>query len=521
MTTDGLLSLDVGTQSVRALVFDAEGKVLDQARQAFDPPYQAPHAGWAEQDPEVYWRGIVTVTQALWSRGTVRREQVAGLALTTQRATVICVDARGQVLRPAMVWLDQRRCTQPPPMGAGWNILFALAGARDLVGHLQAQAEANWLAQHEPDIWRRTDRFLLLSGWLHHRLLGHYRDARAAQVGYLPFDYRRQQWAGRRDFKWRALAIRPSQLPELISAGQPMGGLSAAAAAALGLAPGLTVVASAADKACEVLGCGALAPDIAQLSYGTSATINTTQTRYIEVQRHLPAYPAALPGAWNTEIQLYRGFWMVSWFLREFAQADQAVALREGVPVETIFERLLQSVPPGSQGLVLQPYWTPGVREPGPEAKGAVIGFGDVHTRAHLYRALIEGLVFGLRAGKEQIERRLGHPLTVVRVSGGGSRSDAIMQITADILGQPVERPSLSETSALGAAINLAVGLGWYADTPTAVSAMTRVGQRFIPGPTARLRYEALYRQVYRPLYGRLRPLYQRIRAITGYPPAA
>jgi sugar (pentulose or hexulose) kinase len=268
-----------------------------------------------------------------------------------------------------------------------------------------------------------------------------------------------------------------------------------------------------------VLGCGALQPDVAQLSFGTTATINTTQPRYLEVQRMLPPYPAALPGAFNTEIQIYRGFWMVSWFKREFAQREQALAAERGVAVESLFDELIRGIPPGSMGLTLQPYWTPGVREPGPEAKGAIIGFGDVHTRAHLYRAILEGLVYGLRAGREQIEQRLRHPIRRIVVAGGGAQSEAAMQITADIMGLPVERPALHDTSALGAAINLAVGLHLYPDYTSAVQAMTRSGRIFAPDPAASRVYDALYREVYRGLYPRLKPLYERIRAITGYPP--
>ena len=252
---------------------------------------------------------------------------------------------------------------------------------------------------------------------------------------------------------------------------------------------------------------------MAQLSFGTTATINTTQPRYVEVQRLLPAYPAAVPGAWNTEIQIYRGFWMVSWFKREFAHREQAKAAELGVPVE-----LVKSVPPGSMGLTLQPYWSPGVTEPGPEAKGAVIGFGDVHTRAHLYRAILEGLAYSLRAGREQIQRKLGRPLRRVIAAGGGSQSDAAMQITADVFGTVVERPEIYETSALGAAINLAVGLGLYDSYAAAVAAMTRSGRAFVPEPSAQRIYDELYVEVYRELYPRLRPLYKRIRSITGYP---
>jgi len=514
-----LLAIDVGTQSARAIVFDAQGQLLAKAQTRFEPPYQSPQPGWAEQDPEIYWQGVVQACRQLWSDGALRPVDISGLSLTTQRASVVCLDRAGRVLRPAILWLDQRRCSAPPPMGPMWASLFRVAGASDLIQHLQAQAEANWLAQHEPQLWRETASFLLLSGWLGYRLTGELVDSVGAQVGYLPFDYRRLRWAAGSDFKWKLLAIRPEQLPRLVAPGARLGTLSGVAAETLGLPAGLPVIAAAADKACEVLGCGALEPEVAHLSFGTTATINTTQRRYVEVQRMLPPYPAAIPGAWNTEIQIFRGFWMVSWFRREFAHREEALAAARGVPVETLFDELLRSVPPGAMGLTLQPYWTPGIREPGPEAKGAIIGFGDVHTRAHLYRAILEGLAYGLRAGREQIEHRTGRRLTRLCVAGGGSQSDEALQITANVFNLPAERPEHYETSALGAAMNCAVGLGLHPDYPTAVRAMARTGQRFEPQPGLVRLYDELYREVYRRLYPRLRPLYATIRRITGYPP--
>ena len=512
-----LLALDVGTQSARAIVFDQHGHLLARQQVPIEP-YVSPQPGWAEQDPEVYWDALGRACRALWAEGTVRPEQISGLSLTTQRATMVCLDDAGRVLRPATVWLDQRRCTVPPKMSALWRTLFGVAGASELITHFQAEAEANWFAQHQPELWRRTDKFLFLSGFLAHRLVGDYVDSVGSQVGYVPFDYKRLAWARRADFKWQAVAVRASQLPRLVSPGQSLGKLNGGAAEWLGLPAGLSVIAAAADKACEVLGCGALAPDVAQLSFGTTATVNTTQSRYVEVQRMLPAYPAAVPQAWNTEIQIYRGFWMVSWFKREFAHREVAMARERGVAVESLFDELVTSVPAGSMGLTLQPYWSPGVRDPGPEAKGSIIGFGDVHTRAHLYRAILEGLVYGLRAGTEQIERRTGQNIRRLVVGGGGSQSDAAMQITADVFGIAAERPEVFETSALGAAMNLAVGLGIHPDYAQAVQQMTRIGKRFEPDAAAHALYDSLYREVYSEIYPRLKPLYQRIRRITGYP---
>jgi len=512
-----LLALDVGTQSTRAIVFDRGGALLAKAQVAHEPVHATPQPGWAEQDAFLYWHAIRKACQMLWQQGA-RPGDVAGLALTTQRATMICADQQGTPLAPAIVWLDQRECDAPPVMSPLWRTGFALAGATPLIRHAQRQAECNWLAQHSAEVWARTTKFLFLSGWLSHRLTGEFVDSVGSQVGYLPFDYKRQQWAAPADFKWQAFAVTRDRLPRLVAPGAPMGALTAAAATALGLPVGLPVIAAGADKACEVLGCGAVEPTTAQLSFGTSATINTTQPRYVEVQRLLPAYPAAMPKAWNTEIQIYRGFWMVSWFKREFAHREVALARERGVAVEALFDELVRAVPAGSLGLTLQPYWSPGVRDPGPEAKGAIIGFGDVHTRAHVYRAILEGLVYGLRAGKEQIERQLKRRITRLVVAGGGSQSDAAMQITADVFNLSAERAAVYETSALGAAINTAVGLGLHVDHPSAVRAMCREGQRFAPNPDAVRTYEALYGGVYREMYPRLKPLYERIRRITRYP---
>jgi sugar (pentulose or hexulose) kinase len=169
-------------------------------------------------------------------------------------------------------------------------------------------------------------------------------------------------------------------------------------------------------------------------------------------------------------------------------------------------------------GLMLQPYWSPGVKEPGPEAKGAVIGFGDVHTRAHLYRAILEGLAYALREGRERIEKRGRMRLTELRVSGGGAQSDAAMQLTADIFNLPTARPHTHETSGLGAAIDCAVGLGLHRDFDEAVARMTRIERLFEPIAANATIYDALYERVYKHMYERLAPLYTEIQRVTGYP---
>lgn len=512
-----LLTLDVGTQSVRAIVFDASGTLLSKSQIPMES-YQSEQPGWAEKDPEDYWSALEQACAGLWEQGEVRPGEVAGLALTTQRGTVVDVDGEGKPLRPAMVWLDQRRTEGLPPLGGLRGRLFDLAGAGHVIRHLQAEAESNWIRTHQPDLWQRTARHLLLSGYLHFRLTGAWRDSVGSQVGFIPFDYKHLRWFPSGNWRWKMLGLTPEMMPELVPPGEKLGELTQEAAETLGLHAGLPVIAAAADKACEVLGSGVSEPGTACLSFGTTATVNTQNSKYHEIQRFMPAYPSALPGGFNTEIQIPRGFWLVSWFKRQFAQREQALAERRGIASEALLDEIVADIPPGAMGLMLQPFWSPGVSEPGPEAKGAIIGFGDVHTRAHIYRAILEGLAYALREGRERIEKRTRRKVASIRVAGGGSQSDTAMQIAADVFGLPAVRPHVYEASALGAAINLAVGLGIYPDHGRAVAAMCHAGRAFQPDPKACALYDRLYKRVYKHMYRNLKPLYSEIRSITGYP---
>jgi sugar (pentulose or hexulose) kinase len=515
MAQDVVLAIDNGTQSIRALLFDMQGNLLARARVPIEP-YFSERPGWAEQNPEYFWQSLCQACQQLWSITDIPKAAIKGVAVTTQRGTVINLDARGQPLRPAIVWLDQRRTEGLDPVGGLWGVAFKLARVSDTVAYLQAEAEANWIYTHQRELWDRTHKYVLLSGYLNYRLTGRLADSVGSLVGYLPFDYKRQTWSYPRDWKWQAIAVRPEHLPELVPPAHPLSEITPEAADATGIPAGLPVIAAAADKACEVIGAGCLEPYIGCLSYGTTATINTTHRRYIEVIPIIPPYPAAVPGAYSLEVQIFRGYWMVDWFKREFGLREMTIAQERGIEPETLFDDLVNQVPPGSMGLVLQPYWSPGLRVPGPEARGAIIGFSDVHTRAHIYRAILEGLAYALREGKERTERRSGVPITELRVSGGGSQSDAAMQLTADIFGLPTARPHIYETSGLGAAIDAAVGLGLHPDFDSAIRAMTRVGQVFEPDAATHALYDEWFHRVYKRMYGRLQPLYETVRAITG-----
>ena len=510
-----LLAIDNGTQSVRALLFDLQGELVGKSRVELNP-YFSPNPGWAEQDPDYYWQAVGRVCRELWRETEIPASAVSGVSVTTQRGTVVCVDKQGKALRPAILWLDQRRADTKEAIGGGWDLIAAVTGLRETLDYFRSKCQARWLAQNQPDLWKSTHKFLLLSGWHTWKLTGEFKDSTGCQVGYIPFDYKRQQWAKSFDWKWRCTGIRRAQLPELIKPGELLGHVTKAAAEFTGIPEGLPVIAAAADKACEVIGSGCADAGTGCLSYGTTATINTVNYKYVEPQFLIPPFAAAIPDAYNAEFMVYRGYWMVSWFKQQFGHPELEQAEQRGVVPEELFEGLLDEAPPGAMGLMLQPYWSPGLKNL--EAKGSIIGFGDVHTRAHVYRAIVEGLAYALREGREILEKRSGHPIGRLVVSGGGSQSDGAMQLTADIFGLPVERPHTYETSGLGAAINTAVGLGLYKDYRTAITNMTRPCRVFQPDPANTLLYDRLYNEVYLKMYKQMQPLYRKIREITGYP---
>jgi len=508
------LSIDNGTQSVRAMVFDSQGQLIAKSKVDIEP-YFSEQPGWAEQHADYFWTALCDACQALWPQLPVSKDAIAAVSVTTQRATAIAIGADNQPLRPAISWLDQRQVETKPKLGALKSALFTLVRAKPLVDLMHKQAEANWIEQNEPNIWNKVHKFVLLSGYHNYKLTGEYKDAIASTVGFVPFDYKIQQWAGKKDWKWRAMPITQEMLPEVLPAGAELGKITPQAATETGIPEGLPLIASGSDKACEVLGTGCTDAHTGSLSYGSLATINIATDKYVEAIPFYPAYPGVIPETFNIEMMVQRGYWMVSWFKQEFGLLETQQGEQQKVSPESLFDQLLADVPAGSDGLMLQPYWSPSNGE-GPETRGAIIGFTEAHTRAHLYRAMIEGLTYALRESKELLEKRSGKAINRLVVSGGGSQSDQVMQITADIFGMPVYRPHTFETSSLGAAIASAVGVGMYPNFVTAVGQMTHDGEKFEPIEANSMLYNSLYQKVYKKMYGQLKSSYEAIRSITG-----
>ena len=506
-----VLTFDCGTQSIRALLFDKQGNIIGKAQKYFQP-YYSPKAEWAEQHPEVYKDAIVEVSKSLKDKCRDVWEDIIGVTSTTIRDTCVCMDKNGEVLRPIIVWLDQREaeCKEKLPLIS--RLAFLLVGMKETINVQRKITKSNWIIENEKEIWDKTYKYVMFSGFITHFLTGKFIDSSASQVGHVPIDYKSKKWKKTSDVQFPVFNVPKSKLCELVPPGGILGYISKEFSELTGITEGLPVIATGSDKACETLGCGVVSEDMVSLSFGTTATVQFATKKYIEPQKFLPAYPSVIADIYNPEIQIYRGYWMVSWFKKEFAEKEVMQAAELGVSAEELLNIRLKEIPAGCDGLMLQPLWAPMLKNP--EGKGAIIGFNDVHTRVHIYRAIIEGIGFALIDGMRHVEKRIGTKITAATVSGGGSQSDEICQITADMFGVPVMRIQTYEACSLGSSLVAFVALNEFNSYEEAIKSMVHYKDTFIPDEKTNKIYNELS-EIYRGLYWRLKPCYIKLKRIT------
>ncbi|MEG1529461.1 MAG: FGGY-family carbohydrate kinase [Clostridia bacterium] len=508
-----VLTIDYGTQSVRAMLFDKEGNDHGKLKISF-VPYYSKKVGWAEQSPDLYWEKLCEATQGLKAKvGNELWDRIEAVAVTTIRDTVVIVDKDGKPLRPVILWLDQREIENPEKhIPSGLKALLKAVKMYETALTQCRTTPCNWVHENEPKVWEKMYKYLLFSGYINLKMTGEFKDSIANQIGHIPFDYKNKAWNGPHALTSPLYDITEKYMPELVETGNIIGRITEEAAKDTGIKVGMAVVASGSDKGCETLGSGCFDSRGASLSFGTTATVQMTVDRYIEPEMFVPSYPAVLPGKYNPEIEIFRGYWMLSWFKQEFAQKEVKEAEAMGISAEELLNLHLKDVPAGCDGLILQPYWTPGIRHP--NARGAILGFSDCHTRAHLYRAIIEGIGFGLYDGLLAIEKKAKTTVEFLTVSGGGSQSEEICQITANLMGKPVRKAQTYETSSLGAAITAFTALRVYQSFEEAAKVMVRHTKTYEPNMKEHEFYLRLYKDIYKNIYPNNKKLYDKIKKI-------
>jgi sugar (pentulose or hexulose) kinase len=508
--------IDGGTQNIKAFIFDENGNEV-HGESSPVAPYFALQPDFAEQDAGAYLEIAQQVTRSTVQNSRISADSLAGVAITTHRSTIVPVDQNGSPIRSAITWLDERKTEGLKlPGGPVMSLAFRVARMHERLREYQRRSKFNWLKRHEPENYARTFKFLTVSSHILHSLTGEFKDCSSMIVGLFPIDLKGLQW-----HPWKIIyeifGVERDRLPVLVSPVEIAGRVSEEGARRFGVPQGLPVIIGAGDKQSELLGAGVTAGGIAEISYGTAAVIELLSGRYVtHPKMDFFTWGAAIPKHWALEGFVGRGYWMVSWFKKEFGKREEEEALEMGVPPEVVLDRQLNDIPAGSMGLLVQPYWHP--RENDPLSKGAMIGFSGEHTRKHVYRAIIEGIAYELRRLGGLMVRHSGNTIAELRVGGGGSQSDEIMQITADVFGLPAMRMHTGNLAALGAAIDAAVALGIHKGFPEAVERMVRVKRTFQPVSENVKIYDRLFREVYVKMYPALSPLHNRIAEIANYP---
>lgn len=508
-----VLTFDIGTQSARGLLVAPDGTFEDIYQVKYDEPYYSRNPGWAEQRPDFYYDRICEISKVLCERNAEKMQRIISVTLTVIRDTVLCLDENNVPLRDIILWLDKRQADFNNPFPLYKKLIFKIAGMAEATKILYRATASNWIRQYQPDIWKKTAKYVMLPTYLNYKITGNLVDSEANMIGHIPFEYEKRVWKKDSSLTKCICDVPQEKLCRLVKSGEILGTVTKEFSKQSGVPEGLPLIATGSDKGCETLGLSVTKPTKAAISFGTTATIQMAVKKYFEPQKFMPAYPAVPNDMFNPEIEIYRGFWLVSWFVKEFGAEERQEASVLGCAPEQILDKYIEKLPPGCEGLLLQPYWTPGVINP--TSRGAVVGFADYHTHIHFYRAIIEGIAFELYHSLKIMEKRSGLKIEEVYVGGGGARSDIVCQITADVFGLPIKRIQTHEACSVGASMVAFISRGIFKDYDDAISHMVHETSVFLPRPDVHETYMDLYTGAYRKIFGRLEPIYKRIIKIT------
>jgi xylulokinase len=494
------LGIDIGTSGTKTLAMRTDGRILATATVEY--PLSNPRPGWSEQDPEHWWQAAIKSVRAVLRQGKIKPAEIAGIGLSGQMHGSVFLDAKHQVIRPAILWNDQRtaaECAEIEARAGGRSQLIELVANPALTGF--TAPKILWLRKHEPRHFDRVRQVLLPKDYVRFRLTGEFATEVSDASGTLLLDVRNRRWS--RSLLQR-LDLDPAILPAVFESDEVSGHLSPQAGRRLGLPAGIPVVGGGGDQAAGAVGNGIVRKGVISATMGTSGVVfaHSDEVQY-DPQGRLHTFCHAVRGKWHVMGVVLSAGGSLQWYRNQLAGAETALAQAKKIDPYELLTEQAAGAPPGSEGLFFLPYLT-GERTPhaDPNARGAWVGLSLRHTRAHLVRSIIEGATYAMRDSLEIIER-LQIPVKEVRLSGGGARSRFWRQVQADIYGTRVVTTNSSEGPAYGVALLAAVGAGAYRHIAEACQATIRIEDSTAPHAKTRRCYDAafpLYQKLYRSL---------------------
>ena len=493
------LGVDSSTTATKALLVNTDGEVLGVASSEY--AYETPCPMWTEQHPDLWWQATISSVRQVLSETGTDPADVKGVGLTGQMHGLVLLDRDGEVLRPAILWNDQRTAAECDEIRQrlGKGQLVQITGNDALTGF--TAPKILWVKNHEPQIFARIRQILLPKDYVRFKLTGEYATDKAGGAGTLLFDVRERDWSRT---VVDALEVDPAWLPPTFEGTAVTGHVTPQAAEATGIKAGTPVIGGGGDQAAAAVGTGAVIEGIVSLSLGTSGVVFASADQpIIEPEGRLHAFCHAVPGKWHLMGVMLSAAGSLRWY-------------RDALAPDTGFDSLVEqvaNVPPGGAGLLFLPYLT-GERTPHPDplARGAFVGLTVRHTRPHLTRAILEGVAFGLRDSFELMKGAGLAKIIQVRITGGGAKSPLWRQILADVFQAELVTVNSTEGAAYGAALLAATGTGAFPDVTTACETTIHTTGSTTPGP-ASATYEEMY-PLYRGLYPALRPSFNAIARI-------
>lgn len=505
------LGIDVGTSGTKTLAIDGSGAILASASAEY--PCDYPRPGWSEQAPELWWEATRTTIWQVLDKGGLKPGDVTGVGLSGQMHGSVFLDDAGKVIRPALLWNDQRtaaECAEIERRAGGREALVRMVGNLALTGF--TAPKVLWLRNHEPHHWDRVRQVLLPKDYVRYRLTGTYATEVSDASGTLLLDVANRRWSA--DLLGK-LDLDPSMLPPCYESDEVSAKLSPLGAEATGLAVGTPVVGGGGDQPAGAVGNGIVRPGVVSATMGTSGVVfaHTPEPGFDPLGR-LQRGCHAVRGAWHVMGVVLAAGGAFQWFRNTVGQAAMDEAKRRGVDPYFLLTDEAALAGPGAEGLFFLPYLT-GERTPhfDPDAKGGWIGLTVRHGRPHLIRAVLEGATYAMRDSLELI-REMGVDLAEIRLSGGGARNPLWRQIQADIYGQDVVTINASEGPAFGVALLAQVGTGGFASVPEACDATIRVVETTSKDARTASYYDRAY-PIYRRLYADLKETFRAMSALS------
>lgn len=504
--TDLLLAIDVGTSACKIAVFTPEGQVLSSCTRDYEVLYPAP--GWAEQDPDVWWKEICIGVRDCLERGKLSPGRIAGVGIDGQSWSCIPVDREGNVLHNTPIWMDTRAqaiCDELTQEDR--KALFAVSGNPFKPSY--TTPKILWFQRNAPALYQKTRCFLQSNGYVAYRLTGQLTQDLCQGYGLHVFDVGtgvyREEAAAR-------LEIDLDLLPPLFPCHAVVGTVTEAAARQTGLLSGTPVVAGGLDAACGALGAGVFQPGQVQEQGGQAGGMSICLDKPIP-HPSLILSPHVVPGEWLLQGGTVGGGASLRWLARELGEPERLIAEKENGNVFALLDRLTESISPGADGVLFLPYLS-GERSPiwDSRASGVFFGLSFQTTRAHLFRSLLEGVAFSLLHNLRTAED-VNVQTETLYAMGGAANSRLWTQIKADVTGKKICVPASDTATVLGAAILAGVGVGVYPGFAEAVRTTVQMKREHIPNPENRAVYQALY-PLYLELYERLKPTMDKAAAL-------